>query len=76
MIEEKIQWFTPDEKLPEEYDSLLISCIANEIVYKGFYSEDSDDCFNRFFNVYIDSTTKELHNNEVKYWAYLPKGPE
>ncbi len=63
---ELIQWYTPDEKLPR--DGLNVITIDSF----GFFFElnftegrfaDRTDCAIRF------------HNN-IKYWSYLPKGPD
>lgn len=73
MIEETIQWFRPGEKLPEEHS--LIMFISNEFYY-GFY-KNYNKISDKSFHLHTDfGYEKSFYKSDIKYWAYLPKGPE
>ena len=63
---EVIQWYTPEEKKPETND-LIISVIYESGTYDECLFQDG-----KFWEVDDQINLTKW----VKYWSYLPKGPE
>lgn len=62
MKTETIEWFTPQEKLPENNKPLI--CITEYGTLTGYYRRDLEEWFlERIFAV-------------PTLWAYEPKGPQ
>lgn len=62
MKTETIEWFTPEEKLPEDgKDVVAITDIGLEI---GYYDAGYMDWF------------CPIIGTKVLFWAYIPKGPQ
>lgn len=65
MITETITWFTPEEKMPEFYHTLLVisDILSTDYrVYKAYHNTKA---------WVIDE--EDVWTETVKYWCYVPK---
>lgn len=64
MTTETIEWFTPEEKMPEK-DAEILMLLPSNFVFGGWW--DANDGF-------VDYENSPLVTPIV--WAYIPQGPQ
>lgn len=74
-IKEEIEWFRPEDKLPEE-NSLIMFVVGSRCLLDGFY-KNYKNLSKKQFHLQRDFGYEEsFYQSDVKYWAYLPEGPK
>ncbi len=73
MIESKIEWYKPEEKIPEPCEALLLVLKCEEnFIFIGSYDPEMGSSYLRNFIKHDERFNTHFSQYEIKYWAYVP----